>query len=210
MNNRSNKQYELKTEKNRMIFRTASFKAEKTSVLHSGVYTKEFSSMLLASAASIFSYMATDILSSRSSVRYALLLIVFVLVFLGANRYVFNERSLEVVFDKSDNTARIVRTGLLKRKTEQIPFSNLKSVHAGSRKYSPENIDGIQFVQHISAQHGSPMPELGEVEEFVTLNLGLADGSEIIIYAAKVNAGMVNGEPDIPLHEIKSFLADTV
>jgi hypothetical protein len=206
MKNIPDKQYTLKTEKNRLVFRTTSFKAEKTSVLHSGVYTKEFSSMMLASAASIFSYMATDIMSSRSPVRYGLLLIVFVLVFLGANRYVFNEKSLEVVFDKSDNTARIVRTGLLKRKTEQIPFSDLKSIHAGSRKYSPENIDGIQFVQHISAQHGSPMPELGEDEKFVTLNLALADGSERIIYAAKVNTGKINGEPDIPLKEIKSFL----
>ena len=69
-----------------------------------------------------------------------------------------------------------------------------------------ENIDGIQFVQRISAQHGSAMPELTDVEEFITLSLKLTDGSERIIYAGKIDGGKIDGEPSIPLNEIRSFL----
>ena len=36
------KSYSIKTEGMTLIFRTSSFKAEKSSALHSGIYSKEF------------------------------------------------------------------------------------------------------------------------------------------------------------------------
>jgi hypothetical protein len=38
----------------------------------------------------------------------------------------------------------------------------------------------------------------------------LTDGSERIIFAAKINGGRVDGEPEIPVKEIRSFLENKV
>lgn len=203
------KNYQLEIENNKLIFKSSSFKAEKTSVLHPGVYTREFSSMLFASAACIASYMMTDIISSRSPfVRYAVLIIIFIASFIGANKYIFKERYLQAVFDRTDKTAYITRSGLLAKKSEKIPFADLNSVELGSRTFVPENVDGINFVQKISAQHGSAAPGLSETEEFITLSLKLKDGSERMLYAARIDGGKIDGEPVVPVMEIRNFLGN--
>lgn len=201
------KKYQLETEDDKLVFRTSFFKAEQTSVLHPGVYTREFSSLLFASAACIASYI---MLSGRSPiVRYAVLILIFIASFIGANKYIFKERVLQVVFDRSDKTVYMAQTGPLTRKSEKIPFADIKSVELGSRTFVPENVDGINFVQKISAQHGSAVPELGEVDEFITLSLKLQDGTERMIYAARLNGGKIDGEPEIPVREIRNFLGIT-
>ena len=86
-------------------------------------------------------------------------------------------------------------------KKEVIPFGDIGSVEMGSTRYDPVNIDGIHFVQKISAQHGSAVPGLSESEEFVTLSIRKTDGSEKTIFAGKIE-----DEPDIPLNEIKDFM----
>ncbi|GBD95861.1 MAG TPA: hypothetical protein ENG83_00640 [Nitrospirae bacterium] len=196
------KDYQLKTENNRLIFRTSSFKAEKSSVLHPGVYTREFSSTLFASAVCILAYMSTGLPGIKPAiVRYIILIFIFVIALLAAIKYIFKERYLEVDFDRSDKSVNIVRPGIIGKKIEKIHFDDIKSVDLGNKKFVPENIDGIKFVQKISAQHGSAMPGLGDTEEFITLSLKLKDGSEKIIYAGKVDE-----EPEIPVNEIRSFL----
>jgi hypothetical protein len=205
MKNTSN--YQIKTEDDKLIFTTSSFIAEKTSVLHSGVYTREFSSMLFASAVSIFFYMGLITVNINPVFfRYILIVLVFVAGFLAANKFIFKEKKIEVILDNSIKTAIITRFGIISKKKENIAFENIRSVELRSRKFTPENMDGIKFVQQISAQHGSAMPELSEEEEFITLSLSLADGSDRVIYAAKIDGGKVDGEPTIPVNEIKNFL----
>lgn len=199
--------YQLTTGGDKLVFKTSSFKAERTSVLHSGVYSKEFSSMLLASAAALAAYALTN--SRPPLLRYTLLIIIFALSFIGANKCIFKERELQVVFDRKDRTAHIIQSGLLMKKREHVPFADITSVIVGSRQFTPENIDGINFVQKISAQHGSAVPGLGEAEEFITLSLLLTDGSERMIYAARLEAGKVDGEPAMPVQEIREFLENT-
>jgi hypothetical protein len=144
----NNKKYQMKVDQDKLVFITSSFKAEKTSVLHPGVYTKEFASMLFASAACIFAYISTDLASIKSAImRYIILIVIFVVAFLGANKYIFKERYLEADFNKSDKTVNIVRSGLITKKSEKIPFAKIKSVDLGIKKFVPENIDGIDFVQ---------------------------------------------------------------
>ncbi|MBI5665886.1 MAG: hypothetical protein HZC49_12500 [Nitrospirae bacterium] len=199
--------YQLDIERDKLIFRTSLFKAEKTSVLHPGVYTKEFSSMLLASAACIASYM---LMSGRSSVvRYAVLILIFIASFIGANKYIFKERYLQAVFNRADQTVYIDRSRLLVKKSEKVPFTDIKSVELGSRLFRPENVDGINFVQKISAQHGSAVPGLSETEEFITLSLKLKDGSERMLYAARTDGEKIEGEPEVPVREIRNFLGNT-
>lgn len=202
----NNKKYQVKVEKDRLLFTTTSFKAEKKSVLHEGIYTKEFSSMLLASAACVFVY--TAIYSTGGEITFIRLLIIiltFIAAFLGSMRFLFREKYLEVVFDRTDKTVRITLKGSIKKNIEEIPMDNIKSIDVGSKKFTPENIDGIKFVEKISLQHGSFIPGLGDEEEFITLSLRLTDGSERLIYAERLE-GKIGGEPELLLKEIRRFL----
>jgi len=191
-------------ENGRLIFITSSFKAEKESVLHKGIYSNEFASMLSALAITGIVYMIIAFNYKVTILHYLLLITIFVLAFIALRESIFKERHLKVIFDKSDRTVRIIWPGPFK-KTETIPFKEIESLQVGSKKISPENIDGIEFVERISRQHGSVVPGLSEEVEFVTLCLQLRDGSERLIYAEKIE-GKIDGEPEIPLREIKDFL----
>lgn len=196
--------YRLKTEGDRLVFTTPSFRAEKSSVLPSGVYSKEFASMLFASAVCIPAYMAAGFIGAEPVVlRYVFVVLLFVVVFLGARRFIFRERYLKLVLDRNEKTAVITFPGFLRGRTEKIPFSRIKTLEMGTRRFVPENIDGIKFVQRISSQHGSALPGLDDVEEFITLALKLTDGSERVIYAGKTEE-----EPEMPVKEMSAFLGN--
>ncbi len=200
-----NKSYSLKTEGETLTFRTTSFNAEKSSVLHSGVYSRESTSILFASGISTFAYVLLSP-SIGGPALYAALAFVLASSFMLSRKYIFREKILEVSFNKQSGIAKIVLSGAFKRKAEEIALDDITSVETGSKKFEPVNKDGADFVQKISVQHGSAVPGLGEAEEFVTLSLKLKDDSERIIYAAKLNGGKIDGEPELPVLEIRKFL----
>jgi hypothetical protein len=185
---------------NILTFTTASFKAEKTSVLHSGVYSKEFSSMLLASALCVIMYMFTGAINS-TTLRLTLCILFFIILIYGSRKYIFYDKKIKVVFDNKVKAVFITRPGIVLNKKEEIPFSSISTVAIGNRKFIPDNPDGVAFVEKISAQHGSYIPGLGEAEEFVTLSLILHDGTERLMYA-----GHIEDEPDIPLNTIRAHM----
>ncbi|MEF9427336.1 MAG: hypothetical protein L0956_09280, partial [Candidatus Mariimomonas ferrooxydans] len=202
----NNKKYQIKIEKDRLFFITTSFKAEQKSVLPKGIYTKEFASMLSASAACMFVYMVISFASDEIIFIHLLIIILtFIAAFLGSRKFLFKEKYMEVVFDRTDNTVRITLTGIIKATKEEIPLDNIKSIDVGSKKFTPENIDGINFVEKISLQHGSFVPGLRDEEEFITLSLKLNNGSERTIYSERIE-GKIGGEPELPLKEMSSFL----
>jgi len=192
--------YELNIMDNILTFTTSSFKAEKTSVLPSGVYSKEFSSMLLASALSASIYMLANVINNPV-VRSALFLIFFIIFFYGSRKYIFYDKKLKITFNNNSKSAIITRPGIILNKTEVLPFTSIRSVKMGNRKFTPDNPDGVAFVEKISAQHGSYVPGLGDEEEFLTLSLVLTDGTERIFFA-----GHVEDEPEIPLNKIRDHM----
>jgi hypothetical protein len=194
--------YKMTIKNDRLFFTTSSFTAEKGSVLHKGVYTKEFSSMLFASAVCIFAYLLIYYTVSRIIYIHLLIIIfLFVVSFLVSRAYLFRERVLELLIDKPNKNVRMSRSGILGKKPEDIHLDAILTVEVGSRTFTPENIDGIKFVQKISLQHGSEVPGLGDAEEFITLSLKLKDGTERIFYV-----GRIEDEPELPLNDIKNFL----
>jgi hypothetical protein len=197
------KPYSIFIEMNKLLFRTSSFKADKESVLHKGIYNYELASMLSALVLSGITYVLLAFYFKVTIMHYLANTLVFVIAFVSFRKYIFRERYLEIIFDKTNKMARLRRPWLIGMRTEEIPFSSINSVKVGSRHILPTNIDGIQFVQKISAQHGSPVPGLGEEKEFVTLLLKLTDGSERIIYSEKIEN---ISEPSLPLNEIRNFL----
>ena len=198
--------YSIKLEGNRLIFKTPSFRAEGLSVLHKGIYNYELSSVLAASAVCGTIYILLAFNYSIVFIHYLSIAGTFIIAFIFYRRFIFRERVLTAIFDRSNRLASISYPGMIGEKTEEISFSTIESVEIGSRKILPENPDGIAFVQKISIQHGSAVPGLGDEHEFVTLLLKLTNGTERIIYAAEIE-GRIGVEPETPLKEIRDFLA---
>ncbi len=199
------KYYDIKTEGNTMTFTTPFFKAEKSSVLHSGIYSKEFNSMLLSGAACLFVYILTEFMAHKLAVlRYLLLVVILVTTFIVGTKVIFKEKYLEAVFNKSDQLITFTESGLFSNKVETLPFADIESVEIGTKTFAPENTDGVAFVQKISLQHGSAVPGLDQTEEFVTVLLKLSDNSEKIIFAGKTDT-----EPETPFNEIKQYLENS-
>jgi hypothetical protein len=198
------KSYSINKEKDTLTFITSSFRADRGSVLYKGIYNYEFASMLSALAICGIVYVFFAFNYKMTLIHYLTIIIVFAIAFLIFRKFIFRERYLKIVFDKSNKIVKIDWPRLIST-TEEIPFSNIKSVEIGSKKIVPENPDGIRFVERISLQHGGIIPDLGDEVEFVTLLLKLNDGSERLIYAAKIE-GKIEGEPEVPLNEIKNFL----
>jgi hypothetical protein len=197
------KPYSISIEMNKLCFRTSSFEADKESMLHKGIYNYELSSMLSAMMLSGIIYVIMAFNFKVTIIHYMAGALSFIIAFISFRKYIFRERYLEIVFDKTKELARLCRPGFIGTRTEYIPFSSIKSVEAGSRQVHPGNIDGMQFVQKISAQHGSPVPGLGEEKEFVTLLMKLSDGTERVLYTGKIEN---ISEPSLPLNEIRVFL----
>ncbi len=195
------KSYTIKIEDDILTFRTSSFRAEKSSVLHSGIYSRESSSILLASGICMAAYLLLSS-SMGDPALYAALVLLLAVSFMLSRTYIFKEKILEIIFNKTSGTAILIFSGAFTKRTEEIAISNITSLETGSKRFEPENKDGADFVQKISIQHGSAVPGLGEAEEFVTLSLKLNDGSERIIYASNVDE-----EPELPVLELRKFLA---
>jgi Ca2+/Na+ antiporter len=194
-------EYQVTMDREELSFRTSSFSAERSSVLHAGVYTREFSSMLLASAICMMFYMLFVYLWYMSVLQYLLLTALFVVIFLSSRQFIFIEKELEVVFSQSKKHAEMIMNGIFRRRLEDVPFDNIISVETGTETFVPENIDGIKFVQKISAQHGSAMPDMDRPEVFATMYLNLKDGTKRTIYAGKTGRDLMT-----PAEQINNFL----
>src|ERR1700690_2548294 len=117
-----NPNYTIAEKENCLILRTAHFKSDQGSVLHSGIYNREFSSMLASMAAAGLSYPALALVLKGSIFFYAALLCVVTLSFPLFMQYVFRERFLTTVFDQGTEKAEIFIDGLFKKKTDSIPL----------------------------------------------------------------------------------------
>jgi len=199
------KPYSITKEKDTLTFITSSFKAERGSVLHRGIYNYELASMFSALTVSGLIYVIVAFNYKLLIIHYLAIITVFVTTFLLFRRFIFRERKLKVVFNRTKKLVKITWPRLIGERMEEIPFNNIKTIEIGSKRLIPENPDGIQFVERISAQHGSVIPGLGEEMEFVTLVLKLKDGTERLIYAEKIE-GRIKGEPEVPLKEIRDFM----
>lgn len=195
--------YTIITEMNKLCFRTHSYEADKESMLHKGIYNYEMASILSAMIIAGTVYVILALYFEVTVTHFIASTLMFIISFVGLRRFIFRERDLEIVFDKTRKVATLRTPGLVGMRTDKISFDSILSVEAGSRHIIPANIDGIQFVQKISAQHGSPMPGLEEEKDFVTLLLKLTDGTERTIYTGKIDN--IN-EPSLPINEIRDFL----
>jgi len=180
---KENSPYSLSKDSATLVLRTTSFVAEKGSVLHSGIYNREFSSLLAAFTFAGIAYFFLVMRFGKALVFYALSLVLFVAAFLLFRMFVFRERYLETVLDKAGAKAVISLRWIRKKVLDCVPLTDITGIRIDTKKTEVVNRDGVEFVERISAMHGTVIPGFGEDTVFYTLNLRLADGTDRTIFA---------------------------
>ncbi len=163
--------YRLWSEGGRLILQARSFEAERGSVLHGGIYTRELSSSLVAAAAAgaVLVYYALG--KGLGLVHYVAAVVVFVVLFPVARFFIFREPFAETVFDRDDGTVSITVRKPFGGRRIQRPLGSLRSVGVRHVRIEPENPDGVDFVKRIALQHGTVIPGFGEPRDFFILEL---------------------------------------
>ena len=183
MNSAANRNYTIRKGENTLIFTTPAFRTELDSVLHSGIYNREFAAVLtsavVAGLASLLAAMKSDSALLRS--------LVFLLILAGGfplfRKYVFREVLREVVFNSARGEALLSTSRTGKRAKETIPLHSIKDVSIETQKRKVGNADAVEFIEKISLQHGTVIPGFGRESVLFLLKLYLNDGTERIVYA---------------------------
>ena len=192
--------YTIRKEEDKLIFVTPAFKTELDSVLHSGIYNREFASML-ASAAVAGTIFVITAMTTGNAIAAMVFLLVFAVGILLFRKFVFKENLREVVFNIASGETKIFTTWVTKRLKETIALSNIKEIGIDSSKREIENQDAVDFVKKISLQHGTVIPGFGSESVLFLLKLHLSDGSERTIYADTSMQDVMSAHA-----EIKEFL----
>jgi len=201
LSNAANRNYTVRKDEDKLIFATPTYRADPDSVLHSGIYNREFSSVLASAAVAGVVYVIVAMNTGNTIVRSLVFLLTFTVGFPFFRKFVFKESLMEVVFDTSGGEAKVYTSWITKRLKETISVKNIKDISIESRKHEVENPDAVRFVKHISLQHGSVIPGFGEEKVLFLLKLNLSDGSERIIYTDNIMQDVLSAHD-----EIKEFL----
>jgi hypothetical protein len=183
LSNTEKRKYSTRTEENRLFFMTSAYRTEIDSVLHSGIYNREFSSVLAAAAVAGTIYVVAAMNDGSALIQWLAFLLVFTGGFPLFRTFVFRESEMEVVFDRAAGHADISLIRIKKRLKEMIPLSSIKDISIESRRRKVENPDAVEFVEKISLQHGTVIPGFGKETVIFLLKLHLDDGSERIIFS---------------------------
>jgi len=166
-----------------VVVRTTSFRTERRSVLHSGIFNRELTSSLAAGAVVIMVGFFFALYVRITVVHFVAAAFVYAALFILFRLYAFREQVLETVFD-------------LKRKT--ITVSVKRSVGSGRRSYptdaltgirihhlsmEPENLDAVRLVEKVAVQHGTVIPGFGKVEDIYSVELDFRE-RKIVMFSA--------------------------
>ena len=201
MNSVASRSYTIKKEEGKLIFTTPAFTDELDSVLHSGIYNREFSSVLAASVIAGLASLAFVMKSGKTIFSYIVFILISIAGFSVFRRFVFKDRYMETVFNNSAGKAELYWQGFIKKKKDIVPIKDIVNVKIERKKTEVKNPDGAEFVKKISLQHGTVIPGFGEEKVLFLLKLHLSDGSERTIYSDSNMQDVVSAH-----EEIKGFL----
>lgn len=182
------RQFTLKVKNNTLLFRTSSYRAERGSVLHSGIYNRELTSSLVAGGLLLAVAIAAVFAGVPVTwLHFALAAAAFVGLFIFFRVYVFFEDFLEVTIRRDKGSITIFRKGLRSfRRTE--PLREVTGIIKGFTVIAPENPDGIKFVEKVALQHGTVIPGFGEVREYHTVNVEFRGGDTVMVFSTRERA----------------------
>ncbi|MBI4824702.1 MAG: hypothetical protein HY805_10835 [Nitrospirae bacterium] len=181
----TNKTYQLNIKDSILTLKTSSFKAERGSVLHTGIYNQELRAALTSGLVVLVTYLILR--PTPLLVYYILMLIEFIAFFVLFMMFVFYEPLLSATIDKANSRITVSIKKFI-CKEASYPLSELKDIRQEHIVITPENPDGIRVVEKIALQHGTVIPGFGEVKEFYTVELCFEDGKTIIVFSSKDKA----------------------
>lgn len=181
----NNKAYKIDIKDNLLLFSTSSFKTEKGSVLHSGIYNRELSSALLTGALIMILgfFFATSF--KIITLHWILALVIFITLFIFFRTYIFLDPFLYVKLDKKNGVIEITLKRFFSTRRLVFPLSELKGIRQDYRAVIPENPDGIRLVEQVALQHGTVIPGFGRTSEFYTVEVEFKDGRRFIIFSSE-------------------------
>lgn len=193
--------YQFLLDKNILILRTSSFRPERGSILHSGIFNRELASVLSASVIGGVSFVLLSFILRNKVILYIISLVLFTLSFLFFRIVVFKESDLETVFDKDSGLISINLKGPLRTKHKTFPIITKDNIFLSHVEYEPSNPEGIEVVERVALQHGTVIPGFGEKKEFYNVDLLFKDGEKVTIYSSKEK-----DDAEEIIRKIKSFL----
>ncbi len=197
------KDYQLSIDGNILRFRTSSFRPERGSILHSGIYNRELSSVLSASVIAGVCFFILSLTIKNNAIIYIITLFIFTMAILFFRAVIFKEPYIEVVFDRDSGIVSIILKRPFKTLHRKFPIipDNITLSHM---EFEPTNPDGIEVVERVALQHGTVLPGFGEKKDFYNLELSMIDkGTEeqVIIFTTGKK-----GEAEEVMSKIKGFL----
>lgn len=178
----NNNTYHIDIKGNTLILKTTSFKAERGSILHAGIFNKDLISSFAGGALILLIYLILR--PSPTAIYYILIIIQFIAFFIFFRSFVFYEPSLEAVVDKDRGEISITVKKFLGKKNFYL-VTDLKGLRQEHIVITPENPDGIRVVEKVALQHGTLIPGFGETKEFYTVELDFRNGKAVMVFSSK-------------------------
>lgn len=177
--------YQIDIRDNTLVFRTNSFKAEKGSVLHSGIYNRELSSSLASGALVVLLGFFFAARYKITAVHFIAALLMFVIFFIAFRTYVFLDPVLSVTVDKEKRDVYIALERIFGKRSISFPLSELDNIRQDYFAVTPENPDGIRLVEQVALQHGTVIPGFGKTAEFYTVEMEFKNGKRFTIFSSE-------------------------
>ncbi len=163
--------FEVKTEDGTIELHSSSFKVDRGSVLHSGIFNKELAASFLAGAVIVSYLIAVAVFGELRLAHYIIAAFIFIVIFPLSRLYVFREPRLITMIDTGTGTVTLTLQRPYGRTSIQRPLASMEKIDVDHVRVEPENPDGIAVVEKIALQHGTVIPGFGEVAEFFSVVL---------------------------------------
>ncbi|MFO0753397.1 MAG: hypothetical protein U0411_08745 [Thermodesulfovibrionales bacterium] len=181
----SEKETRIEESEDMLALWTTSFRADKGSVLHSGIYNREMASGLAAGACTLAAAFFFAALFPAAPLLFSAAAVFFVLLFLLFRKCIFREESLRAVFDRRKGTVSFSLSRPFGGREAWYPLSEIAAVRQERRTVLPENPDGVRVVEKIALQHGTVIPGFGETAEFHTVEVECRGGERIMVFSSQ-------------------------
>jgi Ca2+/Na+ antiporter len=195
--------YHIEKRGDTVVLSTTSFRTERRSVLHSGVFNRELAASLAAGGVIIVVSFFFVIYSKVTAVHFAAAAFLFAVLFILFRIYVFREPVLETSFDRERKTITVRLKRAVGSKVEAHPLDGLSGIRIDHISMEPENIDAVRLVERVAVQHGTVIPGFGKTEDFYTVELDLRNKAVVIFSSREKRMA------ESVLNELKDFLSRT-
>jgi len=182
------KPYQIENRGGIVALITTSFKTERGSVLHSGVFNRELASSLSAGGMIVIVSFFFALCFKISIPYWIAVGFLFAILFVFFRMVVFQEAVLETVFDREKGTITLATKRTIGSKVASYLLAELVGIRIGHMRVKNENIDAVRLVERIVLQHGTMIQGLGETNDFYTVELDFGE-EKAVVFSAREKQG---------------------